>query len=207
MVDKNNRQRARRYGVPYEAGIRAVEIYERDGWVCGICRLPVDEGLKYPDMLSASLDHVVPLARGGGHVRGNLQLAHFICNSRKSAEVQGAMGMDAENRRTAIGAALRGERVAVFCRTWEDAKDELRLVADEWPAGVACTALFAAGRLRISPDGVRGLGVIRFYSLGSGGYRGWSCDRVFLPASASDEIRAAVVPMVAASRVGEVVRV
>ncbi len=59
------------------------EIYERDKWVCGICGEVVDRELKYPDLLSPSLDHVLPLSKGGAHTRENCQLAHFICNSRK----------------------------------------------------------------------------------------------------------------------------
>ena len=63
------------------------EIYERDGCQCGICGESIDLRLEHPHPLSASLDHVVPLARGGCHTRDNLQAAHFICNVRKGAEV------------------------------------------------------------------------------------------------------------------------
>ncbi len=61
-----------------------LEIFERDGWKCGICGRKVDQRLKYPHLMSASLDHIVPIAFGGGHTRANVQLAHFICNSKKS---------------------------------------------------------------------------------------------------------------------------
>ena len=67
------------------------EIFERDGFVCGICDGPVDMGLRYPDAMSASLDHVVPLSRGGGHVRANVRLAHLGCNARKCARLDGEM--------------------------------------------------------------------------------------------------------------------
>lgn len=76
-------RRARRQGDGFERFDRR-EIYERDGWVCGICSEPVDPALKYPDLMSASLDHVTPLALGGQHSRANVQCAHFICNSRKT---------------------------------------------------------------------------------------------------------------------------
>ena len=59
------------------------EVFERDGWVCGICCEPVDSALEYPHPMSKSLDHVVPLSRGGSHSRGNAQLAHLSCNLRK----------------------------------------------------------------------------------------------------------------------------
>lgn len=73
----NDRQRAKHYGVEYEP-IRRRRVYDRDGWCCGIiCRQPVDPALRYPDPMSASLDHVVPLSRGGPHTYANVQLAHL----------------------------------------------------------------------------------------------------------------------------------
>lgn len=60
-------------------------VYERDGWVCGICTEPVDREASWPDPLSASLDHVMPVSRGGTHSPDNAQCAHLICNVRKGA--------------------------------------------------------------------------------------------------------------------------
>jgi 5-methylcytosine-specific restriction endonuclease McrA len=40
-----------------------------------------------PDPLSASLDHIKPLALLGGHDEDNLQLAHLGCNARKGAKI------------------------------------------------------------------------------------------------------------------------
>lgn len=53
--------------------------------VCAICGKPVDKTLKYPHPLSATVDHIIPIARGG-HPSSldNLQLAHFTCNRQKS---------------------------------------------------------------------------------------------------------------------------
>lgn len=63
------------------------EIFERDGWCCGICGQKVDEGLAHPHPLSASLDHVIPISAGGAHARRNVQCSHLGCNSRKSADL------------------------------------------------------------------------------------------------------------------------
>ena len=114
--------------------------------------------------------------------------------------------MDAEHRRQAIGALLRGERVAVFLESWESAKDEVRAMAADLPDGPAFRVSFAAGRMSIVVAGELVGGSIRFYSEHGKGYRGWSCDRLFLSAGASPELEAAVAPMVQTSRVGEVVR-
>lgn len=66
------------------------EVFERDGWMCGICSEPVDAGRRYPDPQSASLDHVVPLSRGGGHILSNVQCAHLFCNLSKGNRVPAA---------------------------------------------------------------------------------------------------------------------
>lgn len=75
-------RRARMKGAGYERFDR-LEIFERDKWTCGICELPVDQDARWPDAGSASLDHIVPLAKGGSHSRANTQCAHYHCNSVK----------------------------------------------------------------------------------------------------------------------------
>lgn len=52
---------------------------------CGICSQPIDKELRYPDPMSRSIDHIVPLAVGGTHEQSNLQWAHLVCNNRKGA--------------------------------------------------------------------------------------------------------------------------
>lgn len=81
-ADCNRRRRARLVGADHER-IESLSIYERDAWRCGVCGERVDAALTSPDPMSASLDHVIPLAHGGAHVGSNVQLAHMICNARK----------------------------------------------------------------------------------------------------------------------------
>lgn len=53
--------------------------------VCGICGRPVDKRLKYPDPMSAVIDHIIPINKGGHPSdMDNLQLAHWSCNRQKS---------------------------------------------------------------------------------------------------------------------------
>ena len=61
------------------------EIYERDAWTCQLCGQPIDSSLAWPEFMSASLDHVMPLAANGEHSRANTQAAHWLCNVRKGA--------------------------------------------------------------------------------------------------------------------------
>lgn len=53
--------------------------------VCAICGKPVDFSLKSPHPLSPTIDHIIPLDKGG-HPSDidNLQLAHRCCNRQKS---------------------------------------------------------------------------------------------------------------------------
>lgn len=75
-------RRARRTGA-YRENVYRARIAKRDGWRCGICGKPINPALKYPHLKSLSLDHIIPLARGGTHEPSNIQAAHFICNSIK----------------------------------------------------------------------------------------------------------------------------
>lgn len=53
--------------------------------ICGICGKPVDKTLKYPDPMSASVDHIIPVSKHGDPISlDNLQLAHRYCNRMKS---------------------------------------------------------------------------------------------------------------------------
>ena len=56
--------------------IASLTVYERDKWKCGVCKKPVK-----PE--EASLDHIIPLAKGGEHSYRNVQLAHLKCNISK----------------------------------------------------------------------------------------------------------------------------
>jgi 5-methylcytosine-specific restriction endonuclease McrA len=78
---KNHERRARLRNVAVEK-FKPSEIFERDNWMCQLCGKRVDKHLKRPNPLSASLDHIVPLSKGGSHSRANTHLAHLTCNLR-----------------------------------------------------------------------------------------------------------------------------
>jgi 5-methylcytosine-specific restriction endonuclease McrA len=62
--------------------VRIDEIAERDKYRCHICGKKVG---KRPGRhsLSRSLDHLVPLSKGGEHTPENVRLAHLGCNVLK----------------------------------------------------------------------------------------------------------------------------
>lgn len=83
-----NRKRHRRRAA-YAEDVTIAYLMERDGGQCGVCGKPIDITIEHPDPMSASLDHIVPVSKGGTHARSNCQPAHLGCNSRKHNKVMG----------------------------------------------------------------------------------------------------------------------
>ena len=52
------------------------DLFRRDNGKCGICSCDVSRD-------QVSIDHVVPLSKGGSHTWSNVQLAHLRCNIRR----------------------------------------------------------------------------------------------------------------------------
>jgi 5-methylcytosine-specific restriction endonuclease McrA len=86
------RKRMRKYGTQKrDKGVTLRAVMARDKGICHICGGKVnisdhthDErgfficGSNYP-----TIDHVLPLSRGGGHTWDNVRLSHHLCNSVK----------------------------------------------------------------------------------------------------------------------------
>jgi 5-methylcytosine-specific restriction endonuclease McrA len=56
------------------------EIFVRDGGICWLCGLKVDED-------DWHLDHKIPIVKGGPHTRSNVAVSHPTCNHRKYAKI------------------------------------------------------------------------------------------------------------------------
>jgi 5-methylcytosine-specific restriction endonuclease McrA len=84
---KHLQARRARLKEAYVESFHAKEIYERDNWTCGICDEPIDPASKLPDRMSASIDHIIPISKGGTHERANVQAAHLHCNVSKGAKL------------------------------------------------------------------------------------------------------------------------
>jgi 5-methylcytosine-specific restriction endonuclease McrA len=72
----------------FVAPVNRAEVYERDQWTCQLCGEAVLRDKVVPHPQAPTLDHVVPLARGGTHEPANVQLAHYLCNSIKTDRFQ-----------------------------------------------------------------------------------------------------------------------
>jgi 5-methylcytosine-specific restriction endonuclease McrA len=73
------RQMERDQADPSEV-FRASDVYECDGWNCWLCDEPINREASWPAPDSPSVDHVVALAKGGGHTLSNVKAAHLRCN-------------------------------------------------------------------------------------------------------------------------------
>jgi 5-methylcytosine-specific restriction endonuclease McrA len=63
-------------GAPTAERFTLDEIFDRDGGVCHLC-------LNAVPRVDATMDHVIPVTKGGPHTRANVKLAHRSCNTRK----------------------------------------------------------------------------------------------------------------------------
>lgn len=83
--DSSHRKRAKKFGVPYDSSITWRSLSKKLGHCnCEICGKPCDPNdNRYGDIgpLYPSVDCIIPMAKGGGYVYGNIQLAHHMCNS------------------------------------------------------------------------------------------------------------------------------
>jgi 5-methylcytosine-specific restriction endonuclease McrA len=80
------RRRALKLGVERDE-YTLTEIAARDQKICGLCGKPVNMLLSGMDMDGPTIDHVVPLSKGGNDTRSNVQLAHRSCNLRKNNKI------------------------------------------------------------------------------------------------------------------------
>lgn len=72
----NQQRRARKRNAPVIERISRTLVYKRDKGICSLCHRPVKKA-------EMSLDHIIPLSKGGEHSYKNICLTHLGCNIRK----------------------------------------------------------------------------------------------------------------------------
>lgn len=83
-----NKRRADHVGAHRTAFEKNRKIILATQNVCGICGREIDPAYKYPHPLSPTVDHIVPIGKGGHPSDiSNLQAAHRWCNRWKSDRV------------------------------------------------------------------------------------------------------------------------
>lgn len=89
----NHRHRAVKYGCEYDPSVTLKKLIKRDGLRCALCGEMCDlndhSWSEYSGPMYPSIDHIIPMSKGGGHVWNNVQVAHLICNSIKSDKAVG----------------------------------------------------------------------------------------------------------------------
>ena len=116
-------RRARKRNATIGPPFTRTQVYQRDGWKCQLCGHLISPDTAWPDPRSASLDHIIPLARGGAHSIENTQLACLQCNVRKSDWVDPAAER-AEAR--AVPDALAPGAMAEAMQAHEHRADQVR---------------------------------------------------------------------------------
>ncbi|HFU4055725.1 TPA: HNH endonuclease [Streptococcus suis] len=77
--------RADRHGPHRTEADRSKKRILKTATICAICGHPVDKSLKAPHPMSAAIDHIIPIAKGGHPSDiSNMQLTHRQCNRQKS---------------------------------------------------------------------------------------------------------------------------
>jgi 5-methylcytosine-specific restriction endonuclease McrA len=80
---RGHARRARRLGLDHEDYSR-LGVAKEAHWKCGLCGYPISRDAAWPHPDSLSIDHIIPLARGGHDVKSNVRAAHLRCNLRKN---------------------------------------------------------------------------------------------------------------------------
>jgi len=76
-------RRARQAGATDVELIIRRDVLERDDWRCHLCGERTNPDASIYDPSSPTVDHVIPLSRGGQHTLVNVRCAHLGCNSLK----------------------------------------------------------------------------------------------------------------------------
>lgn len=77
--------RARIYGCMSET-VNSLAVHQRDKWRCYLCGCKVVRSTTYKPN-QATIDHVIPLSKGGPHTYDNVRTACQSCNSSKSDKI------------------------------------------------------------------------------------------------------------------------
>lgn len=80
---QSERQRERRKRGVHTEPYRSQDVFERDGWKCHLCGRLTRRGRRAPHPLSPSIDHLVPISKGGSDTLLNVATAHFLCNAAR----------------------------------------------------------------------------------------------------------------------------
>jgi len=86
-INANHRRRVRETGGKVDESLDIFQVFEEENWICQICGDQCDPLLRDRDPDMVTIDHIIPVSKGGSHTRANVQTAHFRCNMEKQATI------------------------------------------------------------------------------------------------------------------------
>lgn len=63
--------------------ISSLVLFELYGWTCYICKHQIDRRKRLPDWGAGTIEHLIPISKGGTHTWDNCVPAHARCNFNK----------------------------------------------------------------------------------------------------------------------------
>lgn len=90
---RGHQGRAKLYGVPHEP-VNPRAIFESDQYQCQLCGKQLHPHTSWPSPDYPTLDHIVPLSKGGPHTQDNVQTACYRCNVIKGARLATGRGVE-----------------------------------------------------------------------------------------------------------------
>lgn len=88
-ISNSTRKRVRRGGGYFNPAVTALKVFERDNWICYICKAECEKIYDPMNPLSATVDHVYPVVAGGDHDWHNVRTACSACNAKKGDRIKG----------------------------------------------------------------------------------------------------------------------
>jgi len=52
-------------------------------WRCWVCKGTINRYLRFPNYMAATVEHIIPISKGGTHTWDNVAPAHAKCNFEK----------------------------------------------------------------------------------------------------------------------------
>lgn len=91
MATRRQRRKPVKYYSPkrrkvYAQGddIAALVLFELHAWKCWVCKGDINRNLRVPNWEAATIEHIIPISRGGTHTWDNVAPAHYRCNMSKA---------------------------------------------------------------------------------------------------------------------------
>lgn len=60
--------------------IDPVTLFHLHGWICYVCKEKINPRLRMPNYMAATVEHIIPLCKGGTHTWDNVAPSHAKCN-------------------------------------------------------------------------------------------------------------------------------